>query len=287
VSSIRIGTSGWHYDSWLGKFYPRNVRKKDLLQYYATKFDTTELNAPFLEAVECWREDTPLDFCFAWKASRFITHWKRLSEKSKNSIALLRTRLDRLGAKTGPVLFQLPPRFKADRERLSKFIKILPAHYRYAFEFRDLSWYDARVLDLLHDHDIALCISDHANAPAPWEVTAGFVYIRGHGPTGRYRGHYGDKTLRLWARRIRRWRTEQRDVFCYFDNDQKSAAPADAERLRTFLHLKPLFSRSGKVTDCAQTTSHDGAERKRCEPTYRHAFRNARALARFIQSDRE
>lgn len=237
---MRIGTSGWHYDSWSGKFYPVDVRKKDLLRYYATKFDTTELNAPFyrtpsLEAVRRWREGTPPDFCFAWKASRFITHWKRLSGKSESSIALLITRLERLGNKTGPVLFQLPARFKLDRDRLKAFLQMLPARYRYAFEFRDGSWYETKVFELLHQHDVALCISDHADAPAPWEATASFVYVRGHGPTGRYRGHYSDKTLRLWARRIRRWRRQQRDVFCYFDNDQKSAAPADAQKLIAFL----------------------------------------------------
>jgi uncharacterized protein YecE (DUF72 family) len=245
MTEVRIGTSGWHYDSWSGRFYPREVRKKDLLQYYASRFDTTELNAPFyrtptLEAVECWREETPGGFCFAWKASRFITHWKRLTEKSENSIELLETRLKRLGRKTGPILFQLPPQFRANRERLAGFLKMLSKRHRYAFEFRHESWYEQPILDLLRDNDIALCISDHEDAPSPWQATAKLVYVRGHGPTGRYRGHYSDKTLRLWARRIRKWRKERRDVYCYFDNDQKSAAPADAERLMEILKIKPV-----------------------------------------------
>jgi uncharacterized protein YecE (DUF72 family) len=248
VSNIRIGTSGWHYDSWLGAFYPRDIRKKDLLHYYATQFDTTELNAPFyrtpsLETVKAWREQTPPGFCFAWKASRFITHWKRLSEKSDISIALLKTRLKRLGHKTGPVLFQLPPQFKANRERLAAFLTLLPDRHRYTFEFRDESWYDTKIFELLRENNIALCISDHADAPAPWEVTANFIYVRGHGPTGRYRGHYSDKTLQLWARRIRHWHRQRDDVFCYFDNDQKSAAPADAQTLRALLKLKTSDSR--------------------------------------------
>jgi uncharacterized protein YecE (DUF72 family) len=242
LSAIRIGTSGWHYDSWHGRFYPKDMPKKDALRYYASQFDTTELNAPFyrtpsLDAVVAWRRDTPRDFCFAWKASRFITHWKRLTEKSENSIELLETRLKKLGDKTGPILFQLPARFHADRDRLAGFLKLLSKRHRYAFEFRDASWYAPAIFELLRDHDVALCISDHADAPSPWEVTASYVYVRGHGPTGRYRGHYSESTLRLWAQRIRRWRRQRRDVYCYFDNDQKSAAPADARKLLQLLKL--------------------------------------------------
>lgn len=243
MSEIRIGTSGWHYDSWRGRFYPRDVPKKHLLQYYATQFDTTELNAPFyrtptLQAVEGWRDVTPRGFCFAWKASRFITHWKRLSGKSKRSIRLIETRLKRLRPKAGPVLFQLPPRFKADRERLVRFLKLLPKRHRYVFEFRDASWYEAPILELLKERNVALCISDHEDAPAPWEATAQHVYVRGHGPTGRYTGSYSDAALKAWARRIRRWRKEGRDVYCYFDNDQKSAAPFDAQRLMKLLRVR-------------------------------------------------
>jgi uncharacterized protein YecE (DUF72 family) len=243
LSEIRIGTSGWHYDSWRGKFFPREVPKKDWLRYYGTQFDTTELNAPFyrtptLEAVKGWAGDTPADFCFAWKASKFITHWKRLSDKSRNSIALMETRLRRLGPKAGPVLFQLPPNFHARADRLRRFIRLLPKRHRYVFEFRDRSWYSEEVFAVLREKNAALCISDHADAPAPWEVTARHVYIRGHGPSGRYRGHYRDKTLAAWAAHIQKWHRQRRDVYCYFDNDQKSAAPADARRLAEMVGLK-------------------------------------------------
>jgi uncharacterized protein YecE (DUF72 family) len=236
MPSLNIGTSGWHYKSWWGPFFPDGVRKKDALSYYSRQFPTTELNAPFyrtptLDAVEAWREGTPRDFVFAWKASRFITHWKRLSARSQNSIDLLETRLKVLGRKAGPILFQLPPQMRADRERLAAFFKMLSKRRRYAFEFRHASWYDDKVLGVLRDHDAALCLSDHADAPAPWTVTASFVYVRGHGPSGRYRGHYSDATLRTWAARMRRWRKSGRDVYCYFDNDQKSAAPIDAMKL--------------------------------------------------------
>jgi uncharacterized protein YecE (DUF72 family) len=181
--------------------------------------------------VEGWYDATPRQFTFAWKASKFITHWKRLSEKSRDSIALMVSRLEVLGGKAGPVLFQLPPRFTVDRDRLEAFLAMLPRTYRYAFEFRDKSWYDDAILSLLHRHKVALCISDHHDAPAPFEVTARHVYVRGHGPEGDYRGNYPDNTLRRWTRAIDGWKEQRRTIYVYFDNDQKSAAPTDARRL--------------------------------------------------------
>jgi uncharacterized protein YecE (DUF72 family) len=240
MTDLRIGTSGWSYKSWRGPFFPKDVKLKDQLSFYAARFNAAELNAPFyrtpeLKAVRNWVEQTPDDFRFAWKASKFITHWKRLSEKCENSLALLETRLKVLGKKTGPILFQLPPQFHADPERLASFIKMLNKRRAYAFEFRHESWYERPILDLLRDNDIGLCLSDHVDAPAPWEVTARLVYLRGHGPTGRYHGHYPDATLRRWADHIRRWRNGRHDVWCFFDNDQKSAAPKDAEALAKLL----------------------------------------------------
>jgi uncharacterized protein YecE (DUF72 family) len=236
MSQIWIGTSGWTYDGWRGPFYPNEVPKKDWLRWYATQFTTTEINGSFyrtpsLEAVAAWREQTADDFLFAWKASKFITHWKRLTEKCKNSIELMETRLKVLGPKLGPVLFQLPPRFNANRQRLAGFLKMLPKRRKYAFEFRDASWYEPAILDLLRDHDVSLCLSDHRDAPAPWEVTARHVYVRGHGPTGEYKDRYPLKTMRTWAAAIAEWKRKRLTVYCYFDNDQKSAAPKDARRL--------------------------------------------------------
>jgi uncharacterized protein YecE (DUF72 family) len=240
MGDLRIGTSGWHYDSWWGPFFPVGVKKRDALRYYASQFSAIELNAPFYRtptpvAVRAWVEQTPDDFRFAWKASQFITHWKRLSERSKNSIALLESRLDILGRKAGPVLFQLPPQFEANRERLASFIAMLPKRRRYVSEFRHPSWYADPILGLLRERDVALCISDHHQAPAPWEITAHHVYLRPHGPGGRYRGSYRIEVLGTWARRIRRWGQQGHDVFCFFDNDQKSAAPNDARRLAELL----------------------------------------------------
>ena len=236
MSQILIGTSGWHYPSWKGPFFPRGLSLKDQLAWYAAQFRTTELNGVFYrtpteEAVTSWRAQTPDDFVFAWKASKFITHWKRLSARSDNSLELLERRLELLGGKVGPILFQLPPQFARNDERLASFLRMLNRKRRYAFEFRHPGWYAPRVLRLLADENIALCISDHADAPAPWKRTADFVYLRGHGPGGRYKGHYRTETLKAWARRIKGWRSRGCDVFVYFDNDQKSAAPRDAKRL--------------------------------------------------------
>jgi uncharacterized protein YecE (DUF72 family) len=233
---VLVGTSGWTYDGWRGPFYPEKTPKSTWLNYYATQFGTTEINSSFyrtptLEAVRSWRDQTPQDFVFAWKASKFITHWKRLTSKCENSIALMQSRLDVLGPKALVVLFQLPARFAKNCERLDDFLKMLPSVYRYAFEFRHKSWYDDDVFDVLHAHDVSLCLSDHRDAPSPWEVTASHVYVRGHGPDGHYRDNYSAKTLQHWADRIMTWQRQQRSVLVYFDNDQKAAAPKDAGRL--------------------------------------------------------
>ena len=211
MSKVWIGTSGWTYDGWRGPFYPPDMAKTKWLCWYAGQFPTTEINGSFyrtpsLKAVEAWRDQTPKDFLFAWKASKFITHWKRLNENCPNSIELMETRLKALSPKVGAVLFQLPPQFSKNRERLASFLHMLPRCYPYAFEFRHKSWYDDDIYQLLRAHDVALCISDHHDAPSPWEVTARHVYLRGHGPDGRYKDHYPDRILRTWARHIVKWR---------------------------------------------------------------------------------
>ena len=240
MARVLIGTSGWHYDSWRGPFFPKGLPLKEQLQFYAGQFSTTELNGVFYrtptpEAVRSWRDQSGDDFVFAWKASKFITHWKRLSQNSVNSLELLESRLSLLGRKTGPVLFQLPPNLQADADRLASFFKLLSKKRRYSFEFRHPSWYEPTIFRLLRKQNISLCISDHHDAPSPWKRTANFVYVRGHGPKGRYKDHYSEAALADWARRIRSWKRQGCDVFVYFDNDQKSAAPADARTLRKLM----------------------------------------------------
>ena len=172
---------------------------------------------------------------FEFQRFKFITHWKRLSPKCENSIALMDARLRALAPKISVVLFQLPPNFSEDAQRLTSFLRMLPRCYRYAFEFRHKSWYVDRVLKILQEANVALCLSDHADAPAPWETTAQYVYVRGHGPSGRYHGTYPARRLRRWADAALRWQFEKRQVFIYFDNDQKAAAPKDARRLATMV----------------------------------------------------
>jgi uncharacterized protein YecE (DUF72 family) len=240
MARILIGTSGWSYGSWKGPFFPAKLLARHQLAYYASQFETAELNGVFYrtpteDAVRGWHDQTGKDFVFAWKASKFITHWKRLGPTSPNSLKLLESRLALLHGKVGPILFQLPPQFSANEQRLRDFLPMLNPQRRYTFEFRHASWYAPPILRLLADNNIALCISDHHDAPSPWKRTADFVYIRGHGPGGRYKDHYSDVTLQDWAKRAKAWARRGHDVYVYFDNDQKSAAPADALKLKQMI----------------------------------------------------
>ena len=235
MGELRIGCSGWTYKDWTGPFYPPGTRDRERLEYYATRFDTAEINASFYRlpseaAVEGWARRAPAGFLFAWKVSRFITHNKKLND-CRDSVELVFGRMAPLQAKLGPALVQLPPMLHRDDERLARFLDLAPKGRRCTVEFRHPSWYAPAVFAILADHDAALCISDHHSAPSPWEITASWVYVRGHGPGGRYRGRYPPAELADWAARLRGWRREGRDVFTYFDNDIKSAAPFDAEAL--------------------------------------------------------
>lgn len=243
---VRIGTSGWHYGGWWGPFYPKEVSKPKALEYYASQFDAVELNAPFYRtptarSLDHWSDVTPEDFRFAWKASQFITHRKRLLVDDR-SLEMLETGLDHLGHKLGPVLFQLPPMMKVDRERLAGFLGRLNPARRYSVEFRHPSWYEPAVFDLLREHNVALCVSDHDAAPAPRVVSADWVYIRNHGASGHYHGNYSGAALRDWASFIDECRGEARDVWCFFDNDVKSAAPADARKLISLVQEKQALA---------------------------------------------
>ena len=239
---IRVGTSGWHYRSWHGPFYPEGLKIKEFLSYYVGHFDTAEINNSFYrlpteQTVRAWRESVPEGFIFSWKASRFIAHMKKLKGVGE-SIDLVFGRMEGLGDAFGPVLFQLPPMLKANdetRERVAQCLSLVPQNRRVAFEFRHPSWYEEATFRILRDHNAALCLSDHADAPAPWMTTADFVYVRAHGTGGRYAGSYSEETLRAWSHRIAEWHRSGRDVYVYFDNDIKSAAPGDAQTLLRLL----------------------------------------------------
>ncbi|HEV2530154.1 DUF72 domain-containing protein [Phenylobacterium sp.] len=249
MSQLRIGCSGWTYKDWKGPFYPPEVKDRTRLEYYATRFDTAELNASFYRLpseamVEGWARRAPAGFTYAWKVSRFITHNKKLKD-CEDSVALVFGRMAPLAEHHGPALIQAPPQLRRNDERLAGFLKLLPTGRRHAVEFRHESWYAPQVFQILADFDAALCISDHHSAPAPWAVTASWVYVRGHGPGGRYRGRYPQAELAAWAERIGAWRAAGRDVYAYFDNDIKSAAPFDAEVLMSLTGARPYESRAG------------------------------------------
>jgi uncharacterized protein YecE (DUF72 family) len=232
---LRVGCSGWSYPAWRGAFYPEKLPVKRWLSYYAERFDTAEINASFYRlpsqaSVAGWREAVPDGFVFAWKASQYITHAKKLLDPEA-PLARVYAPMAALGDKLGPALFQLPPQLKLNLPRLEAFLAALPEGRRHVLEVRDPGWYVDPVFDLLARRDVALCLSDHHHAPAPWVRTASFIYVRGHGPKGDYRGSYGEGMLAGWAERIAAWRSAGCDVYAYFDNDIGCAAPKDAARL--------------------------------------------------------
>jgi uncharacterized protein YecE (DUF72 family) len=235
-----VGTSGWSYRHWRGPFYPAAMGKgADQLRFYAERFDTVEVNGTFYRLIEVetfrrWREETPPGFLFACKGSRYLTHMKRLKDAARG-VGRFFERVEALGDKLGPVVFQLPGRFKPDRDRLAGFLQALPAGHRYAFEFRDPRWFEPEILEALRQRDVALCLCEFAGQAAPLEITADFVYIRLHGPESTYQGSYGHAALRTWTKRIRGWCGKGLDVYCYFDNDDRGFAPKNALRLRELL----------------------------------------------------
>ena len=232
---ILIGTSGWAYDHWKGVLYREDASQEDLLPAYAESFRTVEINNTFYQlpdagTIEAWRNRVPAGFVFAVKANRYITHMKNLLE-SEEPVERMMARVDGLGDKLGPILFQLPPRWHVNAERLASFVGILPQRFRYAFEFRHESWYADPVYDVLEQSGSAFCIHDHKDAPSPRRVTADFVYVRFHGRRGGYEGEYPSTDLSGWADTITGWHDEGLDIYCYFNNDFRGYAVANAREL--------------------------------------------------------
>jgi uncharacterized protein YecE (DUF72 family) len=233
---LHIGTSGWHYKHWLGMFYPEKMPARDFLDFYAERLHTVEINnsfyrLPSIETMENWRENSPKGFLFAVKASRYITHMKKLKEPEE-PLRNLYSRVEALKEKAGPILFQLPPSWKINLERLEQFLNSLTPTFRHVFEFRHPSWYDEQSLALLQQHKAAFCIYNLAGHESPAEVTADFVYVRLHGPGGAYQGLYSDKALQEWAEQMKGWSRKGLDVYVYFDNDQAGYAAQNAIRLQ-------------------------------------------------------
>ncbi|MCW2996356.1 MAG: hypothetical protein JWQ18_3851 [Conexibacter sp.] len=240
MASLRIGCSGWTYRDWAGDFYPPKCPQRLWLEHYATVFDTVELNTTFYrlpkrEAVQSWVDRTPPGFLFTVKASRYLTHIKRLTDMEQG-VQRLTERLQPLldSPKMGPMLWQLPATFRRDDDRLAGALEALPPGH-HAFEFRDPSWFAPDVLALLREHRVALVVGDHPDRPwQPLELTSDFTLIRLHyGRRGR-RGNYSETELRAWAGRIAELRRDAA-VFVYLNNDWEGFAPRNALRLRELL----------------------------------------------------
>lgn len=234
--SIRIGTSGWHYKHWNGTFYPEGTPASRQFAEYSKVFDTVELNNSFYHlpaksTYEKWQEKSPENFLFSVKGSRYITHMKKLLQP-REALNKFLSHAAELGHKLGPVLFQLPPGWNINADRLREFLELLPADNRYAFEFRNTTWYAPVVYEMLHEHNAAFCIYELDNHRSPKKVTADFVYVRLHGPGGKYQGRYHMNTQRAWANQCKKWQREGKDVYVYYDNDEAGYAAFNAQELK-------------------------------------------------------
>lgn len=234
-----IGTSGWVYDHWEGVFYPTGLKKDDWLSFYMWHFDTVEINNTFYrlptpEAFDRWRREAKSGFIYALKGSRYITHMKKLKEPVE-PLHLFIERARILKDKLGPVLFQLPPRWRCNATRLKEFAGSLPKDLRFAFEFRDETWFNDEIYGILRENDIALCIYHMPDFVSPVEITASFVYIRFHGAEFLYGGRYSKEELSRWADLIRLYLKGGLDVYAYFNNDAEGYAVVNAKELREML----------------------------------------------------
>ncbi len=212
---VHIGTSGWNYKHWKELFYPKELPQKKWLAYYVEHFDTVEVNNTFYQlpeytTFETWRDTVPPGFTFALKVSRFITHMKKLKDPKASSDKFF-NRSERLEDKLGPILFQLPPGWQLNVDRLTEFLEAIPPEHRYVFEFRNETWETNEVYDLLRQHNIAFCIQDFRGKQSPQQITADFTYVRMHGPGEiAYAGSYSNAALKDWAQQIESWRKELR-----------------------------------------------------------------------------
>lgn len=285
MGKIRVGLSGWSYDEWEGGFYPDDLASEHRLRHVAERFDTVEVNGTFYgltdpATVRRWRSETPSEFVFAVKGSRYVTHIKRLKGVDRAVANFFAQGVLELGGQLGPILWQLPPRLRFDHHKLDSFLALLPhttneaselarSHddrvedvsfgdgsnhrVRNVVEFRDPSFLDTDAVALAKRHSVAVACSASTEWPMVADVTAGFVYVRLHGPGEIYASRYSEDGLRAWARRCEAWRDgdlvhdldttsnvsppkrKTRDVYVYFDNTARGHAPGDARRLQTMI----------------------------------------------------
>jgi uncharacterized protein YecE (DUF72 family) len=239
MAKLRIGTSGWMYDDWRGRFYPPDVPKTRWLQHYSQHFSTVELNSSFYhlpseKAFGTWRDKAPDGFVCALKVSRYITHLKKLREVEE-PLQTFVTRARLLGNRLGPLLYQMPPSMKRNDSLLESFLQLLPGDLEHVFEFRNESWFDDAVCALLHRHGAAFCVYDLPGTTTPIVATAGFAYLRFHGSTGLYDSCYTDHELQSWAAKIAGLARGLSSVYVYFNNDTNAYAIRNAVQLTALL----------------------------------------------------
>lgn len=231
-AKIWVGTSGWHYDHWRERFYPRELPKPKWLEFYSRSFATVELNNSFYrlpseKAFASWRDYSSQSFAFAVKVSRFITHLKKLRDAEEPLTNFL-SRAKLLEEKLGPLLYQLPPNLHRNEQLLESFLSMLPSSLSHVFEFRHQSWLVQEVFSLLRRYNIGFCIFDMPDFITPIEVTADFAYIRFHGSSMMYGGCYSDEELTDWAQRIAGLAQDVKAVYAYFNNDAEGFAVSNA-----------------------------------------------------------
>ncbi|MEW6686786.1 MAG: DUF72 domain-containing protein [Candidatus Edwardsbacteria bacterium] len=246
---IYIGTSGWVYEHWDGLFYPTGLSSEGKFAYYQEFFNTVEVNYSFYrlpseKAIAHWKEITPPDFVFSLKASRNITHRGKL-EKSGYFLRMFLNRVKPLGEKLGPILFQFPPNFKKDKDRLINFLNLLPSGLRTTIEFRNDSWNNPEIFDLLKEKMVAYCIISAPQLETRLEITALFVYIRLHGAKAWYASCYTDSELKWWAKKIKEILSDGLDVYIYFNNDFRAYAVKNALKLKEIMKTTETPCKTG------------------------------------------
>lgn len=239
TGTIRIGCSGWNYRHWRGAFYPETMPMSRWFDHYAATFDTVEINNSFYrlpkaETFDKWREQAPAGFCYAVKANRFLTQAKKLKDCAEPLQRML-TPFRHLKQTLGPILYQLPPRFRVNLDRLTEFIDLLPRDLTHVFEFREKSWLTEEVLALLDARGVSFCAHDMPGSATPLWAAGPVAYVRFHGGEGKYWGRYPDEALLSWTDWIVAKAKTGRDVWCYFNNDIHAHAIDDALTLRSMV----------------------------------------------------
>jgi len=239
MEKIRVGCSGWNYRHWRGRFYPKGLPVRGWFAFYAEHFDTVEINNSFYrlptgDTFTKWRNQARAGFCYAVKANRFLTQAKKLKE-CEEPLAWMMAPVRRLGDRLGPILYQLPPRFRINLERLESFLKLLPRDVANVFEFRDTSWLVPETLALLDGYGASFCVHDMPGLATERWATGPIAYVRLHGGVGKYWGRYPDEALLSWTDWIVDQAGQGRPAWCYFNNDIDGHAIHDAQTLKAMV----------------------------------------------------